>query len=119
MSETETHFGKLRKVVLNEGYTVEDWCREKCEDAGYDEIASYNESWVEQFRDTFHEKYFIVDDEIWEAVEHIENGDSDIDVMLPNEDGTITFVHQFYNGGTCLSEVIEEGIQKLKKDGNI
>jgi hypothetical protein len=35
--------------------------------------------------------------------------------MLPNEDGTITFIQQFYNGGTCLSEVIEEGIRKIKK----
>jgi hypothetical protein len=34
MSQTETHFGKLRKVVLNEGYSVEDWCRQKCEDKG-------------------------------------------------------------------------------------
>ena len=71
-----------------------------------------------KLRHTFAE-LLLVGDEVWEAVEHIENADSDIDVMLPNEDGTITFVQQFYNGGTCLSEVIEEGIQKLRKDGNI
>jgi len=118
MSHTETHFGKLRKVVINEGHTVEDWCREKCEDAGYNEIASYHESWVEQFRDTFHEKYFIVGDEIWEAIEHIESDGDDLDIMIPNPDGTITFVNQFYNGGTCLNEVIEEGLQKIRKDGS-
>ena len=115
MSQTETHFGKLRKVVINEGYNVEDWCREKCTDAGYTEIASYNENWLEQLRDVFYEKYFVVDGEIWEAFEHIENdGFDDIDIMIPNEDGTITFIQQFYNGGTCLSEVIEEGLEKLK-----
>jgi hypothetical protein len=70
---------------------------------------------LEQFRYEFNNKYFIVGDEIWEAIEHIKNdGFDDIDVMIPNEDGTITFVQPFYNGGTCLSEVIEEGIENLK-----
>jgi hypothetical protein len=115
MSQTETHFGKLRKVVINEGYTVEDWCREKCQDKGASEISSYNNTWLEEFREHFYEKYFVAGDEIWEAFEHIENdGFDDIDIMIPNEDGTITFIQQFYNGGTCLSEVIEEGLEKLK-----
>ncbi len=117
MSQTETHFGKLRKVVIDEGCTIEDWCREKCEEKGITELASCYDSWLEQFRyELIEKKYFIVGDEIWEAFEHIKNdGFDDIDVMIPNEDGTITFVQQFYNGGTCLSEVIEEGIEKLNK----
>jgi hypothetical protein len=35
--------------------------------------------------------------------------------MQKNEDGTITFVMQFYNGGTCLSECIEEELEKINK----
>ena len=116
MSQTETHFGKLRKVVIDEGDTIEDWCREKCKEKGITEIDSaYYGSWLEQFRYVFNNKYFIVGDEIWEVIEHIKNdGFDDIDVMIPNEDGTITFVQQFYNGGTYLGEVIEEGIENLK-----
>jgi hypothetical protein len=38
--------------------------------------------------------------------------------MIPNEDGTITFFMEFYNGGTCLSEMIEEGLERLKKENN-
>ena len=34
MSNMESHVGKLRKVQRNEGQSVEDWCREKCEDRG-------------------------------------------------------------------------------------
>jgi len=63
-----------------------------------------------------HKKIFIIDDQIWEAIEHINIGsDDDIDIMILNEDGTITFVHQFYNGGTCLEKCIEVGIKGLKR----
>jgi hypothetical protein len=116
MSQTETHFGKLRIVVIDEGDTIEDWCREKCEEEGMNELDSYYDNWLKQFRsEVIQKKYFIVGDEIWEVIEHIKNdGFDDIDVMIPNEDGTITFVQQFYNGGTYLGEVIEEGIENLK-----
>jgi hypothetical protein len=114
MSEVETHYGKLRKVVIGEKYTIEQWCQEKCKEKDITELASYNHSWIEQFMDEFYEKYFIVNEEVWEVIEHIESSESDVDIMIPNEDGTITFLQQFYNGGTCLSEVIEEGIIKLK-----
>jgi hypothetical protein len=115
MSEVETHYGKLRKVVIGEKYTIEQWCEEKCKEEGITKLETYYHSWLENFIDEFHEKYFIINkEEVWEVIEHIEADDSDIDIMIPNEDGTITFIQQFYNGGTCLSEVIEEGIIKLK-----
>ena len=79
-------------------------------------MPSYYDTWEEVVRSEFSEEYFIVAGEIWEAFEHIENdGFDDIDVMIPNEDGTITFVMQFYNGGTCLGECIEEGLERLHK----
>lgn len=115
MSNMETHFGKLRKVELPENHTLEDWCREKCQDKGITEISSYNDSWEEQFRDHFHEKYFIVNGEVWEVFDHIESEDGYADIMIPNPDGTITFFMEFYNGGTCLSEMIEEGLERLKQ----
>lgn len=114
MSHTETHFGKLRKIETD--LPIEDWCKEKCINDGIDEIPSYFDSWKETLLDKFYKKLFIVDDEIWEAIEHIESDGEDLDVMIPNSDGTITFVQQFYNGGTYLSEVIKEGIQRIKKE---
>ena len=29
------------------------------------------------------------------------------------EDGTINFTYLFYNGGTCFSEMLEEGLNKV------
>ena len=34
MSQTETHFGKLRRVVFPEGQTLEQWCEAKCKELG-------------------------------------------------------------------------------------
>jgi len=116
MSYTETHFGKLRKVELGD-QTIEQWSKSKCNEIGETELASYYESWQEKLTDCseFYKKIFIVDDQVWEVIEHIESGDGDdINIMIPNEDGTITFVQQFYNGGTYLGECIEDGIKNLK-----
>lgn len=115
MSQNESHFGKLRKVELPENYNLNDWCREKCYTKGKTEISSYNKSWEEQFKDDFREEYFIVSGEVWEVFDHFEGEDDYADIMLQNEDGTITFFMEFYNGGTCLSEMIEDGFERLAK----
>ena len=113
MSYTETHFGKLRKVELNS--SIEEWCKEKCNENGIIELSSYYDNWEEEFSESFEGNFFIVDDEVWEIFDHIKESEGDdINIILPNEDGTLTFVQQFYNGGTCLSEMIEEGLKRLK-----
>jgi hypothetical protein len=62
------------------------------------------------------ETYFFVEDEIWEAFDHVKlDGDDDIYQITQNEDGTLSFIMRFYNGGTCLTECIEEEIIELKK----
>jgi hypothetical protein len=115
MSQTETHFGKLRRVVFPEGQTLEQWCEAKCNDLGKTELSSYNDNWCEELKDLGYEKYYFVNGELWETIENFsaEEGD-DIYQMHLNEDGTITYVMQFYNGGTCLSECIEESLERLK-----
>jgi hypothetical protein len=117
MSQTETHFGKLRKVVFDEGQTLEQWCEAKCKELDVHKLSSYNKTWYEELRGEGQEKYFFVKEEIWEAFDHKEFDDSDdIDVLTENEDGTLTFIQQFYNGGTCLSECLEEALERLNKN---
>jgi hypothetical protein len=113
MSEMETHVGKLRKVQRNEGQSVEDWCRERCEADGEFELHSFYNSFKEFFMDNHYDEFFSVDDEIWEISDHKELDDDDIYEMIPNPDGTVSFVMRFYNGGTCLAECIEEGLTNL------
>ncbi len=118
MSQTEQHVGKLRKVEINERYSVEDWCREKCQDAGIPTMPEHYDSWADvlKYHMDLYEKYFFVNGEIWESFDHTElDGDEDIYQLTPNPDGTLSFVMRFYNGGTCLSECIEEELLKLNK----
>ena len=118
MSEIEHHIGKLRKIDLNEGYSVEDWCREKCQDAGVPTMIEHYDSWKEtlQYHLNLSETYFFIGNEIWEAFDHVElDGYDDIYHLTQNGDGTLTFIMRFYNGGTNLTECIEEEIIKLKK----
>lgn len=113
MSYTETHVGKLRKI--DTGTNLEQWYESKCKESGINEIKSYNDTWEDEFRDKFSEKYFITNDEIWEVFDHTESNDEFMYTMIPQPDGTIVFAMLFDNGGTCLSEMIEEGLSKLNK----
>lgn len=116
MSETETHIGKLRKVDL-QGLTVEQWAEAKCRESGMTELSSYTNTWKEQLLDhnnNYH-KYFFYEGDVYEAFEHTEIEERDVDILTKNDDGTYNFVMQFYNGGTCLSEMIEDA---LKRENN-
>lgn len=115
MSYTEIHIGKLRKVDLA-GQTIEQWAENECNKLGVTTRSSYISTWWLQFIDegNNYKKYFMVRGEIWEAFDHIEfDEDQDIDQFIPQPDGTIHFVTKFYNGGTCLSEMVEEGVDRV------
>lgn len=112
MSYTETHFGKLRKVEIS--VPLEQWCRTECERRGLTELSSYYDSWEEELKDRAHDELFFANGEVYETIEHVESDSGELDIMYYNPDGTITFAMQFYNGGTCLSEMIEDGIKRIK-----
>lgn len=114
MSHTETHFGKLKRVEIGD-LNVEEWCKERCNEIGINEIEPFNNSWEEELRDNYvlGKKYHFIKKTIWEIFDHTESEGDYINMMIPNSDGTFTFCMQFYNGGTCLSEMIEEGLSQV------
>ena len=116
MSDTEYHYGKLRKVDL-QGKTKEEFFKEQCrlEDIELEEYYdNYEEAWRSETDN--HDKYFIGGDDVYETFDHIEgNSSEDIDVMIPHEDGSFTFVMSFYNGGTCLSECLQRSLEEKLK----
>ena len=117
MSQNEFHTGRLVPVDL-EGKTVEEFAEKVCREAGISEISSYHDSWSEELKyEGGYEKYFIIEDAIYEMVDHSETDDDYFVHMKRNEDGSISFSAQFYNGGTCLSEIIEESISEMNKKG--
>ena len=85
MSEVVRHTGKVKKVDLK-GLQEELWPT----------------------------KFIKVNGDIWEIVEDREEEDyENLSIIRPNEDGTLDYILQFYNGGTCLSEMLTEGIKDI------
>jgi len=116
MSQTEYHVGKLVPVDP-QGMSLEEMCQKMCQEEGCTEIDSFNDSWEEQLKSDFYEKYFIVDGTIYSLQDHTEGEpDGHFMNMRREPDGTINFVTQFYNGGTCLSEMVEDGISEMNKN---
>lgn len=116
MSDTELHFGKLRKVNL-QNKTIEEWCKNKLYEIGITEFDEDRYScWHEAFinESTFDNKFFFVNDTtVWEAFEHTKQEHDYINYLHTNNDGTVSFVMAFYNGGTCLSECIEDSLKSI------
>lgn len=66
--------------------------------------------------DPYPEKVVKVHGECWEIIEDSQEEDyEDLSIMMPNSDGTFDYIMQFYNGGTCLSEMLENKIKEMYK----
>jgi hypothetical protein len=126
MSQTEFHTGRLIPASL-EGTTLKDKCKEIAEK--YNVEFKDSDNWIESFMDNFdkHAKrrnperpeLFIHEEKLYVVSNHFETSDEEYFMKLfPKEDGTIDFVGQFYNGGTCFSEMLEESLTELNKNSN-
>lgn len=112
MSYTEFHTGKLRKVDTGD-LTMEQYCEKRCKDLNKS-LSSYNDNYAREFVDSS-DKFIILEEELYEFIEHEELEDENFFMkLMPNSDGTISFIGQFYNGGTCLSEMLEDAFKELK-----
>jgi hypothetical protein len=111
MSRVETHIGRLKKVDL-QGKSIEDWSKEKCIELGYSEKPTYHTLWSEYLKyDILWQKIFFTKNDIWEVLESSEIGDNDIIILNDNPDGTKSYTMRFYNGGTCLCEILENMLE--------
>lgn len=126
MSRTEKHIGKLVEVDFDRnGTTPEHFYKMLCEYHDYNSltVAKYREpytykSWEEMYWEELWDKdnLYRANGKIYKLVEHTELEDDDIFKFWKNADGSISFVAEFYNGGTCLSEIIEEGIREVNRN---
>ena len=117
MSTTEVNFGKLRKIELEE-QALENYCKTICDAEVVDYTPLPGETYVTEIREELSNKYVISGDSIYEIVNNNRMLDStDIYQIKKNPDGTYSYLMQFYNGGTCLTECLEEYLEKLNKSG--
>lgn len=114
MSDYEQHSGKLRKVPSDSGESLFELVQRIYKEEGLKWDDKYTEKTT--YFDEIYEKYFIIDKELYKVIEHIEEDECDSFMRMHHEsNGDIVFSTRFYNGGTCLSEMIEDGVRKLNK----
>lgn len=108
MSRTELHKGTLRKVERN-GLTLEELCERICKAlniARYEQYDWYRSLRAECWDYVAHngELYYIEDEEFEEGT---------YSSITKNEDGTYSYVEEFWNGGTDLIECLERSLSSL------
>lgn len=118
MSEIETHSGSFKIICRNSEDTKkfikenlsEWWTIVEYNEGGWDICETteyYNNYWNKGIN--FEYEVIPVKDEKWliKYIKHKQFGEGeDITELSLNKDGSYDFLTQFYNGGTCLSEMI-------------
>ena len=105
MSNYEVHKGKLIPVDLD-GKSIEEYCKKILDDLGY--VYDHNE-WKQDFDELMLVDYLIHEDSLYK-IEDTEREDEAgyLEANKDKDTGIISYDMGFYNGGTCLSEMLED-----------
>lgn len=114
MSEQESIKGKLRKVDL-QGKTLNEWAKDYISEnyAVFAAPSVYN-SWLEMLLSVFYKQFYLFNNEVlFEFVEKEEIDPNYFCFIEDNNDGTYSFYANYYNGGTCLEECLDDEFAKI------
>ena len=115
MSETVRECGKFIKVDTLSTETLEDTCMRICMIKGLKSLEEYTyyDTYEELLLGELYENYFEYNNELYEIVQ-LKKVDPYEDYINIEKNGNIySFDTLYYNGGACLSEILEEGLDKL------
>ena len=113
MSETVFMRGKITAVDIGED-SLEDYFRKFANSKWITEIHGYNHSWVEEVQYEL-PNYMVLNGKLYEVIESEDFDAEDLRIINKHEDGTIEYAVSFYTGGTCLSEVLEDGLRDMEE----
>lgn len=123
MSYTELHTGKLKPIRYN--ISVEDfknWLKTKdgFKVDDFEEKLENNYTFFEvedkskRYKESMYIKYIYNKGTLYEMIEHSVEEEADyLDITKKLEDDTIDFTYLFYNGGTCFSEMLKKGLDRV------
>lgn len=124
MSDYEQHVGKIKPVERKYPESFYDYTKRAFGEVFKQEVWDEYEKSEKDGDDLYtlidrcdlDEKAFLIKD-VWYMVTEAKEIDSydDIQELLPQPDGSYIYIMRFYNGGTCLSEMLGEAIEKLSK----
>lgn len=122
MSYTELHTGKL-KIVRTE-MSLEEF--KQFYEVNQDILSLFIEDFEEkiEYEHTFYEirqgdwrgdlMYVYNNGTLYEVLEYINLGEADYINNTVKTENIINFTYLFYNGGTCFSEMLEEGLNSIE-----
>jgi hypothetical protein len=119
MSRVETYRGRLIKVqngsLPNEWpVSLEELCKKVLEKNGFHGISKCSKSYTESIYDELDDKYVVLNNTLYEIEKEEIDGDDYFCNLKRNNDGSIDFYTQFYNGGTYLNEMLEDELINFK-----
>jgi hypothetical protein len=119
MSETKHQKGKLVPIARELGETVKSQIKSVLGNDFIEELWHESDTASENANDQIYsnnleDKYQFINLTLYE-IKDFEDLDLDRDIaeISKNEDGSINFEFKYYNGGTCLSELLEENIVNM------
>lgn len=114
MSQTELHVGKLVRVAkINETETPEEMAQRLVIQHGIttEEYTNNIEAICYEF---YPQKYVLYNENLYEVIgEAVEDG-GDIYKARINQDGSINYTLQYYNGGQSFTGAMEEALKNIK-----
>jgi len=124
MSYTELHYGKLKPIrtdfsidalkeliIGNNHLEIEDFDERLENNETYFEVRDKNK----KYKEPLYLKYIFKDGVLYEMTEHSGELETDnLDITRKDENGDVFFAYMFYNGGTCFSEMLEDGLKSIK-----
>lgn len=109
MSRQETIIGKIVKVIPQDNEDLEDQAKRilNCE---------FDSRWYDTFLCQLLDSnnYIIVNNNIYKIISEHDMEDEDYCIINKIDENTYSFITSFYNGVTCLTEMVEEELRKYE-----
>lgn len=115
MSNNETHRGRIIPILREDNENFSEYV-ERATGIEFLSVEGEETDDILEFIDhnNLYDKFFFYDEKLYKIDDEEFEDDDDYVKHKVLEDGVIEYSCRFYNGGTCLSEVIEEILQETK-----
>lgn len=112
MSDMERHSGIAVLIERLPGETLEEQCRR----IGNCELQEFYDSYAEQLLDNHYGEYIIVDGNLYKLDDTEYEYSENFCTIEKIDDINFKYTAQFYNGGTCLTEILEDELKGTVKN---
>lgn len=117
MSETQVIKGKIKLIFVGSGSEMESYCKRLCLKNDIKTLDGFDNlcTWKEELIHSLSEKYLVMRDSVYEIIEYMDlKEESFCEINNANDDGEREFIVSFYDGSTCLSELLEVALEYEK-----